>query len=155
MDQASIAVAGFAAVSAVLLFLAYALFLSVPGKSIYSLGFCAALVGALLALEIGHLRYFQGGPEPLESLSYRIALFVVPSSFYFFGRWAILPTEPLRPLALIHLLPILLLFVDRLEIALPILFLCGAGYSVWLAYSRLWPPRPAQAVPLRIHASSA
>jgi len=134
MDQASIAVAGFAAVSAVLLFFVYALFLSVPGKSVYSLGCCAALVAALLVLEIGHLGYFQGGAPPLENLSYRIALFVVPSSFYFFGRWAILPTEPLRPIALIHLLPMLLLFVERLEIALPLLFLCGAGYSVWLAY---------------------
>ena len=134
MDQASVAVAGFAAVSAVLLFLAYALFLTVPGKSAYSLGSCAALVAALLTLEIGHLRYFQGGPEPLESLSYRIALFVVPSSFYFFGRWAILPTEPLRPVALLHLLPIALLFVEPLEIALPLLFLCGAVYSIWLAY---------------------
>lgn len=35
---------------------------------------------------------------------------------------------------LIHLLPILLLFLVRLEIALPILFLFGAGYSVWLGY---------------------
>jgi AraC-like DNA-binding protein len=134
MDQLSIAVAGFAAVSGVLLFLAYALFLTVPGKSAYSLCSCAALVAALLILEIGHLRYFQGGPAPLDSVSYRIALFVVPSSFYFFGHWAILPTEPLRPVALLHLLPIGLLFVGRLEIALPMLFLCGAGYSVWLAF---------------------
>ena len=134
MDQASIAVAGFAIVSAVLLFLAYALFIRLPGKSIYSVGCCAALVAGLVTLEAGHLSYFQGGLEPLETLSYRIALFTVPSSFYFFGRWAILPTEPLRPFALLHLLPTLLLFVDRLEIALPILFLCGAGYSVWLAY---------------------
>jgi AraC-like DNA-binding protein len=134
MAQASIAVAGFAAVSAALLFFVYALLLNVPGKSAYSLGACAALVAALLALEVGHLRYFQGGAEPLDSLSYRIALFVVPSSFYFFGRWAILPMEPLRLSALIHLLPVLLLAVDRLEIALPLLFLRGAGYSIWLAY---------------------
>jgi AraC-like DNA-binding protein len=134
MDQVSMAIAGFGAVSAALLFLTYALFLRLPGKSLYSVGCCAVLATALLALEVGHLRYFQGGPEPLASLSYRIAIFVVPASFYFFGRWAILPTEPLHPLASIHLLPILLLFVGRLEITLPILFLCGVAYSVWLAY---------------------
>jgi hypothetical protein len=35
-DLANIAVAGFSAISAVLLLLAYALLISVPGKSIYS-----------------------------------------------------------------------------------------------------------------------
>jgi AraC-like DNA-binding protein len=59
-------------------------------------------------------------------------LFVAPSTFFFFGRWAILPTEAFRPIQLIHLLPILLLFFVRLEIALPILFLFGTGYSLWL-----------------------
>jgi hypothetical protein len=37
MDQVSIAIAGFAAVSAVLLFFAYAVFVNVPGKSVYSI----------------------------------------------------------------------------------------------------------------------
>ena len=134
MDQLSIAVAGFAALSAVLLFLAYAVFISVPQKSIWSVGSCAALVAALAAIEIGHLRYFQGGAEPLDSLYYRVGLFVVPSSFYFFGRWAILPSERFRPVSLLHLLPILLVFVGNRAIALPLLFLCGAGYSLWLGY---------------------
>ena len=134
MEQVAIAIAGFAAVSAVLLFLAYAAFISVPAKSAYSTGFCAALLAALLAIQIGHLSYFQGGPEPLEALYYRIGLFVVPSGFYFFGRWAILPSEPFRYVSLVHLLPILLLFVGALEIALPILFLFGTGYALWLGY---------------------
>jgi AraC-like DNA-binding protein len=60
-------------------------------------------------------------------------MFVVPSAFYFFGRWAILPTEPFRPLLLIHLSPILLFFVGSLAITLPILFSFGAAYSLWLA----------------------
>jgi AraC-like DNA-binding protein len=134
VDQASIVIAGFAVVSAVLLFCSYAFFIGVPGKSVYSIASCAALVAALVAIEIGHLRYFQGGAEPLDSLYYRIGLFVVPSSFYFFGRWAILPLEPVRPVSLINLLPILLLFVGKVEIALPMLFLFGAGYSLWLGH---------------------
>jgi AraC-like DNA-binding protein len=133
-DLANIAVAGFSAVSAVLLLLAYALLISVPGKSIYSVASCVALVAALSAIQIGHLLYFVGGPEPLDSFYYRLALFVVPSAFYSFGRWAILPGEAFRPAQLIHLLPIPLLLVLPLNVALPILFLFGAGYSVWLGH---------------------
>jgi AraC-like DNA-binding protein len=131
-DIANIAVAGFAAISAVLLLLAYVLLISVPGKTIYSVASCAVMVTALSAIQFGHLLYFVGGPEPLQSFYYRLALFVVPSAFYSFGRWAILPGEAFRPAQLIHLLPVPLLFVLPLNIALPVLFLLGAAYSVWL-----------------------
>lgn len=132
LDLTNIAVAGFAAVCAVLLLLAYVLLIYVPGKSIYSVGSCAALVAALTTLEIGHLRYFLGGPEPLEHFYYRLALFVAPPAFYSFGRWAILPTETVRPVQLLHFVPTLLLFALPLKIALPILFAFGVGYSLWL-----------------------
>jgi AraC-like DNA-binding protein len=132
MNLANVAVAGFSAVSGVLLLLAYALFIRAPGKSIYSIGACVALVAALTAIQIAHLVYFTGGPEPLDHFYYRIALFVAPPAFYSFGRWAILPNERFRPTQLIHLLPISLSLVPRLDIALPILFACGVGYSLWL-----------------------
>lgn len=134
MDTISIAVAGFSAVSAVLLFCAYVLLIDVQGKSAYSVISCAILLAALVCIQIVHLQYFGGGPPPLELFPYRLALFVVPSSFYFFGHWAIQPTAPFRPVALLHLLPILLLFLLRIEVALPILLTFGAGYSVWLGY---------------------
>ena len=133
MNFATIAFAGFSAVSAVLLFLAYAFLINVPGKSVYSVSSCAALLAALTLIQIGHLHYLLGGPEPFESFSYRLGLFVAPSMFYSFGRWAILPTEAFRPIQMIHLFPILL-FAVRLDIALPILFLFGAAYSLWLGY---------------------
>jgi AraC-like DNA-binding protein len=134
MDQLSIAVAGFSAVSAVLLFLAYAIFISVPGKSALSVIACGALLGALLALQVGHLLYFQGRASPLDTLWYRIALFIAPSSFWFFGRWAILPTEGFRAASLLHLAPALLLFLPSRNVALPILFAFGAAYSIWLGW---------------------
>jgi AraC-like DNA-binding protein len=133
LDLASIAVAGFSVVSAVLLLLAYALLMSVPAKSIYSVAACVVLVASLTAIQAGHLLYFVGGAAPLEQFYYRFALFMAPAAFYSFGRWAILPTELFRPVQLLHLLPVLLLFAVRLEIALPILFLFGVGYSLWLA----------------------
>jgi AraC-like DNA-binding protein len=128
----NIAFAGFSAITGMLLLLAYALFIRVPGKSIYSVAACAALVAALTALQSAHLAHFVGGAEPLERFYYRLALFVAPPAFYSFGRWAILPTERFRPVQLLHLSPILLLVVPRLDIALPILFAFGAGYSLWL-----------------------
>lgn len=134
LELANIAIAGFAAITAVLLFFAYAFLIKVPGKSFFSVASCGALLAALTAIEIGQLRYFLGGPEPLDSFYYRLGLFVAPSTFYFFGRWALLPNEPFRPIQLFHLLPILLLFLGRQDIALPILFLFGTGYSVWLGY---------------------
>jgi AraC-like DNA-binding protein len=133
MNQLGLAIAGFCMFSSVLLFIAYAVFIRVPVKSAFSILSCAALVAALCSIEIGHWNYFQGGPRPFETAYYRVAMFVVPSAFYFFGRWAILPTEPFRPLLLIHLAPILLVFVGSLAIALPILFAFGAAYSLWLA----------------------
>ena len=134
METISIAIAGFSAVSAVLLFFVYVGLIDVQGKSAYSVISCAVLLAALAGIQVSHLLYFNGGAPPLDSFHYQLALFVVPASFFFFGRWALQPAEPFRPLILIHLLPILLLFVVRLEIALPILLLFGVGYSVWLGY---------------------
>lgn len=129
----SVAVAGFAAVSALLMGFAYTALIQLPFKSAYSITSCAALVIALTLISIGHLLYFQGQQAPLDHLYYQLGLFIAPTSFFFFGRWALFPSESFRPLLLIHLLPIGLLFV-RLEIALPVLFLFGAGYSLWLGY---------------------
>lgn len=132
LDLANIAVAGFAAVSAVLLLLAYATLIDVPGKSIYSIGSCVVLVGALAAIQIGHLVYFTGGAEPLNRFHYQLALFLAPPAFYSFGRWAILPTESFRPSQLLHFALVPALFLIPLNIALPILFTFGTGYSLWL-----------------------
>lgn len=132
METLGIAVAGFSTVIAVLLLFTYIWLLELPNKSIYSVLSCSVLLAALACIQIYHLLYFTGGSDPLAVPYYRLALFVAPTSFYFFGRWVLLPAAPLRPLMLLHLFPIALLFLARLEIALPILFLFGSGYSLWL-----------------------
>ncbi len=132
METIGIAIAGFSIIIAGLLFVTYVGFVSLPNRTVYSVLSCALLLGALTALQTGHLLYFIGGPEPLQKFYYQLALFVVPPTFYLFGRWAVLPAERFRPVMLLQLLPIALLFVVRLEIALPILFLFGLGYSLWL-----------------------
>jgi len=96
METISIAVAGFSAVSAVLLFCTYAFLIDVQGKSAYSVISCGVLLAALASIQIAHARYFGGGAPPLDLFHYRLMLFVVPPAFYFFGRWAIQPTERFR-----------------------------------------------------------
>jgi AraC-like DNA-binding protein len=134
MELFSLAIAGFSIVIAALLWLTYVAFLEIPGKSVHSVLSCTALLAALVALQLGHLLHFAGGPPPMDTVAYRIALFVAPSSFFFFGRWALLPDEPFRPAMLLHLLPIALLLIPRLHVSLPMLFAVGAGYSLWLGH---------------------
>lgn len=133
-DLINIASAGFAIGSALTLLLAYTLLMDVPGKSAYSVASCTALLTALTLIQLGHLSYFMDGVEPLDTFAYRLGMFGAPSTFYFFGRWAILPNERFKPQQLVHLLPIVPLFVLPRGVALPILFLFGAGYSLWLGY---------------------
>src|SRR5215813_4472232 len=111
MNTVSVAVAGFSVVSAILLFLAHALLIDLPSKSSYSVLSSGLLLAALTDIQVFHFQYFLGGPEPLLSAYYRLGLFVAPSAFYFFGRWVILPNQPFRPLLLLHLVPIPLLFL--------------------------------------------
>jgi AraC-like DNA-binding protein len=132
METFSLAIAGFSIVTAALLWLTYVAFLKIPGTSAYSILSCTVLLGALVVLQLGHLLYFTGGPAPLDTVAYRIALFVAPTSFFFFGRWALLPDEPFRPLMWLHLLPIALLLIPRLDVSLPVLFAVGAGNALWL-----------------------
>lgn len=133
LDLVSILVAGFSVVSAAILFFTYALLMPFPHKSWHSLVSGALLTLSLAVLQLGHLSYFMGGEAPLIDGGYRFALFMIPSMFFFFSRSIILPTRPLKPYMVVHLLPLALPFVVRLEIALPIMFLFGTAYSVWLA----------------------
>jgi len=132
LDLISILVAGFSVVSALILYVTYAFLMQFPNKSWHSLLSGAVLMLALAVIQLGHLTYFLEGQEPLQDAAYRFALFLVPSTFFFFSRSIIIPTRPLRPYMVLHLLPIAAPFVVRLEIALPILFLFGTAYSVWL-----------------------
>jgi AraC-like DNA-binding protein len=132
-EQLLILAAGFSVLSAVILFVAYAFFLSLPAKSWDSLASCAVLLAALAVLQLGHLRFIMDDFEPLNSWSYLLALFATPPAFYFFSRSVIMPGAPKRYYLLLNLLPFFLVFLFRKEIALPLLFLAGAAFSLWLA----------------------
>lgn len=131
-EQLLVLVVGFSVLSAVILFAAYAFFLSLPTKSWDSLASCAVLLLALVILQLGHLRFVLSDHEPLNSRIYLFALFAAPPAFYFFSRSVIMAGAPKRPYLLLNLLPFFLVFV-RKEVALPLLFLAGAAFSLWFA----------------------
>ena len=133
LDLISILVAGFSVVSAAILFFTYAFLMQFPHRSWHSLVSGALLTLSLAVLQLGPLTYFMGGEAPLDDFGYRFALFMIPSMFFFFSRSIIQPTRPVKPWMVVHLLPLALPYVFRLEIALPIMFLFGTAYSVWLA----------------------
>lgn len=132
LNTFSTLVAGFSTIAAALLLITYIWLIAFPHKSTYSILCCTVLLSALACLQVCHLLFFAGGAEPLHLGSYKLALFSAPPRFYLFGRWVLLPTERLSRWSLLHVVPITLPVVVRLEIALPILFTFGAGYSLWL-----------------------
>lgn len=135
INTTSILVAGFSVVSAAVLFFAYALFMPFSGKTHLSQLTCGVFVLALGNVQFAHFLYFLDGTEPLGSTNYRFWLFVIPSMFYLFSRSVILPNAPAHPTLLLHLVPLTFPFFLPQIIALPVLFLIGTGYSLWLAHT--------------------
>ena len=123
---------GFSVIAAIVLFITYGYFLHNLNKSAFALITGAALLVCLSLLQLGHLDYFAGDFQPLESPSYLVGLFFSPPMFYLFGRSILFGDTRFTPLMVLHFVPPLLVVLVRIEIAIPILFCVGLGYSVWL-----------------------
>jgi len=123
---------GFSVIAAILLFITYGYFLHNLNKSAFALTTGAALLICLSVLQLGHLNYLTGDFQPLESPSYLAGLFLSPPMFYLFGRAILFGDTRFTPVLVLHFVPPLLVLLVRIEIAIPILFCVGLGYSVWL-----------------------
>jgi AraC-like DNA-binding protein len=124
---------GFTVVSAAILFLAYVVFFKNVNKSWIAVSSCAVLLISLSALQLWHLEFLRNNTDLFPIAKYRLWLFLVPPMFYYFSRAILLPGLKNSPLLLLHLSPLLLNFVSRYELAIPILFIVGTGYSFWFA----------------------
>jgi len=133
MNTFSILNIGFTLFSAAILFVAYAFFLKNVNKSWFALTTCAGLLLSLAGLQLGHLEYFLHGQDVLLTPGYRVWLFITPAMFFYFSRATLLPEAPLHPWLLLHLLPWSFYFWLRAEIAIPLMFVIGMGYGLWLA----------------------
>lgn len=123
---------GFSVVASVVLFATYAIFLHNVNKSARALITSFLLLAGLSFLQLGHLSYLNSGVDPLDTLNYRFWLFLTPSMFYLFSRSILFEETRVTPSTLIHMAPVLLIFLPQMAISISILFCVGTGYSLWL-----------------------
>jgi AraC-like DNA-binding protein len=125
---------GYSIVAPCILYVAYVFFLRNVNKSPRALVTCALLLVSLVQLQIGHVNFLSSQADLLASGSYRFWLFLAPPAFYLCSRSILFEESHWSPALLLHLVPVVLPFVIRIEIAMPILFCIGTGYSLWLTH---------------------
>lgn len=96
-----------------------------------------ALLLALSSLQIAHFLWLYLDLEWVATLPYHMILFAVAPSFFLFSQPLLNPKAlPLiRPALLGHALPIGISPFLPVDLALPLAFIVGAGYLLWLARS--------------------
>lgn len=95
------------------------------------------LLLALGGLQLGHFGWLYLNQDWVLTVPYRIMLFTVAPAFYLFSLPLLRPqaaSTPQRSM-LWHVLPILFTPFLAPDIALPLAFVLGAGYLLWLARS--------------------
>lgn len=125
---------GFSIGAVVLLIPIYTFFLDHSGKSRFTQSICGLFLVALACLQFEHLRFFMDGGNPLDAIYYRWLIFIVPPLFYFFSRAVLFPLQPLGILHGLHFFPCVLAWSISSSIAVPLAFLIGFGYCLWLTH---------------------
>ncbi|HIO92458.1 MAG TPA: AraC family transcriptional regulator [Leucothrix mucor] len=137
MQTLAILLIGLSIFSAVLLAIAHL------DCSEYQDKFLSRIAGLLLlttlaGLQFSHYQFIAGDISWVKSPFYTLLLFIVAPSFYFFSR-QILKIKPasskkmLLVLIILHFFPALLGFFIHQNISLPLAFLIGSGYVIWVA----------------------
>jgi AraC-like DNA-binding protein len=95
------------------------------------------LLLALSGLQCAHFAWLYLDVPWVAALPYRLTLFTVAPAFFLFSQPLLRPNASLaiRPSLLGHALPMLVAPVLADHLALPLAFLVGAGYMLWLARS--------------------
>ena len=95
------------------------------------------LLLALGGLQLAHFVWLYFDLAWVLSLPYRLTLFAVAPTFFLFSQPVLHPTNPapLRASLLWHAAPLVLCPALPSAAALPMAFIVGAGYLLWLAHS--------------------
>jgi AraC-like DNA-binding protein len=93
------------------------------------------LLLSLAGLQLGHYAFLSHGTEFIHGPYYSLLLFTVAPAFYLFSAPLLKAQAETRPLQWGHLLPLLAAPFLPYHRALPLSFLIGAGYLLWLAMS--------------------
>lgn len=123
---------GFSVIAVFVLYATYAFFLHNVNKSPRALVTAALLLLGLAGLRLGHLDYINAGIDPLSSFSYQFWLFLTPSMFYLFSRSILFEETKFTWPMLLHIAPVLLMFIPNIAVSISILFCIGTGNSLWL-----------------------
>jgi len=93
------------------------------------------LLLTLAGLQLAHYVHLQYGSDFVHTAYYAILLFTAAPAFYLFSAPLLEAQLTPRPKQLLHLLPILGAPLIPSQWALPLSFLIGLGYLLWLAKS--------------------
>src|SRR3990167_5239100 len=95
------------------------------------------LLLALSALQACHFFWLYLDQAWIETLLYRMTLFTVAPIFYLFSQPLLCPSDKprFRPSLVAHALPAILSPLLGSNVALPLAFIIGSGYLLWLAKS--------------------
>jgi AraC-like DNA-binding protein len=124
---------GFSVIGAAILLIVYLFFLNNINKNWFAVSSCIGLLSCLSTLQIWHLDFILNQTDLFNEEWYRFFLFLAPCLFFFFSRAVLLPEKTQNLWLLLHLAPVSLNYFIRQEIAIPIIFTIGLGYSCWLA----------------------
>ncbi|MDR2186555.1 MAG: helix-turn-helix domain-containing protein, partial [Azonexus sp.] len=102
-----------------------------------SQGMGLLLLLALSTLQLAHFVWLYLDWPWLDALPYRLALFTVAPAFFLFSRPLLQPawTAASGPGLLAHAAPVAVAPWLPVNLALPLAFVIGAGYLLWLAQS--------------------
>ncbi|MBV1909639.1 MAG: helix-turn-helix domain-containing protein [Kangiellaceae bacterium] len=125
---------GFSIIVSVVLFVCYVFFLKSDNKSTLSIVSSALILLGIALLQFEHLNFILNRSDPLESIYYRALLFLIPPFFYFFSRFVMFPEYQLKFYSGLHFVPFAMVFFVSREIAVPVAFLIGTSYCIWLSH---------------------
>jgi len=133
MDILSTFIIGFSIIIAITLCVSYVFFIKHVNKNWMTILTCVGLLGGLSVAQYHHYTFYTLGADPLSTIDYRLLILFLPPMFYFFSRSILFPELSVKPLHLLHFLPLPLAFLAPQELTVPTAFLIGTGYCLWLS----------------------
>jgi len=95
------------------------------------------MLAGLCGLQVAHFFFLYANQHWISTSSYNILLFIIAPSFYLFSQPILIKNKQQKPklVYFAHLIPIAISPFLASQLALPLAFLLGAIYLVWLAIS--------------------
>ncbi|HEY6528204.1 MAG TPA: helix-turn-helix domain-containing protein [Cellvibrionaceae bacterium] len=90
------------------------------------------LLGVLSVLQLAHFAWLYADLRWIDSPLYRMALFAVAPAFFLFSHPLLTQASVPRVNLFLHAMPVFFCLALPVSFAIPVAFLVGAGYLIWL-----------------------